>query len=163
MSACLTRYDSPLNCRSLPWCTTLSMAAAAIWSSPNTDPHLENPGFGSHMERSSELVHDREKPHRVLAERLDLESGACDAKRCCMLPDKDSPLNMASQECSLLKKFLRSHSGFRAADIQGWLDLWWVSRNVGDTMDEKAAWVLDRAMRCRKVPRYKDFYAKKTS
>lgn len=119
--------------------------------------------FGSHMERGSELVHDREKSHRVLAERLDLESEAYDAKRCCMLPDKDNPLNMASQECSLLKKFLRSHSGFRAADIQGWLDLWWVSRNVGDTMDEKVAWVLDRAMRCRKVLRCRDFYAKKTS
>ena len=119
--------------------------------------------FGSHMERGSGPVHDRGKPHRVLAGRLDLESGACDAKGCCMHPDRDSPLNMASQECSLLKKLLRSRSGSGAADIQGWLGLWWASRNVGGTMDEKAAWVLDRAMRCRKVPRCRDFYAKRTS
>ena len=42
MRACLTRYDSPRNCRSLPWCTTRSITAAAIWSSPKTEPHLEN-------------------------------------------------------------------------------------------------------------------------
>lgn len=30
-------------------------------------------------------------------------------------------------------------------------------------MDEKVAWVLYRAMRCRKVLRCRDFYAKKTS
>ena len=70
---------------------------------------------------------------------------------------------MVNQECNLLKSLLRSHSGFRVADIQRWLDLWWVFRNIGDNMDEKVAWVLDRAMRCRKVLRYRDFYAKKTS
>lgn len=30
---------------SLPWWTMLSITAAAIWSSPNTDPHLLNSGF----------------------------------------------------------------------------------------------------------------------
>jgi hypothetical protein len=38
MSACLTRQDSPRNCRSLPWWTTRSITAAAIWSSPKTAP-----------------------------------------------------------------------------------------------------------------------------
>ena len=42
MSACLTRYDSPRNWTSRPWCTTRSMTAAAIWSSPKTPPQREN-------------------------------------------------------------------------------------------------------------------------
>ena len=42
MSALRTRYDSPRNLRSRPWCTTRSITAAAIWSSPKTWPHREN-------------------------------------------------------------------------------------------------------------------------
>ena len=45
MSAWRTRYDSPLNCRRRPWCTTRSMTAAAIWSSPKTWPQRENSRF----------------------------------------------------------------------------------------------------------------------
>lgn len=42
ISAWRTRYGSPLNCMSLPWWTTRSMIAAAIWSSPKTPPQREN-------------------------------------------------------------------------------------------------------------------------
>ena len=42
MRAWRTRHDSPLNCTSLPWWTTLSITAAAIWSSPKTLPHMLN-------------------------------------------------------------------------------------------------------------------------
>ena len=45
MSACLTRYDSPRNWTSLPWWTMRSMTAAAIWSSPKTEPYLLNSRF----------------------------------------------------------------------------------------------------------------------
>ena len=61
---------------------------------------------------------DKEKSHAVLAKRLNLESKAYDAKKCCTLPDRDNCLDMVNQECNLLKSLLRSHSGFRAADIQ---------------------------------------------
>ena len=42
MRAWRTRQDSPLNCTSLPWWTTLSITAAAIWSSPKTLPQRLN-------------------------------------------------------------------------------------------------------------------------
>jgi hypothetical protein len=114
--------------------------------------------FGGHIARRFELVHDREPSHNVLVERLGLDSEAHDARECARLVDRDNPLDMVNQECNLLKKFLRSHSGFRVADLQGWLDVYWVSWNVGDDMDERVAWVLDRAMRCRKTLRYRDFF-----
>lgn len=74
--------------------------------------------FGGHIERRSEHIHDKEKSHAVLAERLNLESKAYDAKKCCTLPDRDNCLEMVNQECNLLKSLLRSHSDFRVADIQ---------------------------------------------
>ncbi|QUC02581.1 hypothetical protein [Atopobium sp. oral taxon 416] len=73
--------------------------------------------FGGHIERRFEHIHDKEKSHAVLAKRLNLESKAYDAKKCCTLPDRDNCLEMVNQECNLLKSLLRSHSGFRAADI----------------------------------------------
>lgn len=119
--------------------------------------------FGGHIARRSELVHDREPSHNALVELLDLESEAHDARACSRLPDRDNPLDMVNQECNLVKKFLRAHSGFRVADIQGWLDLYWVSRNVGGDMEERVAWVLDRAMRFRGSLRYRDFFSGKAS
>ncbi len=43
--ACPARRDSPPNRSSLPWWQTRSTAAAAIWSSPKTVPHLPDPGL----------------------------------------------------------------------------------------------------------------------
>ena len=64
--------------------------------------------FGGHIERRSEHMLDKEKSHAVLAKRLNLESKAYDAKKCCTLPDRDNCLDMVNQECNLLKSLLRS-------------------------------------------------------
>jgi len=45
IKACLALYGSPLNWMSLPWWTIRSITAAAIWSSPNTEPHRQAPTF----------------------------------------------------------------------------------------------------------------------
>lgn len=119
--------------------------------------------FGTHIAPGSTLVHDLEPSHRILVARLHLESEACNAKACIGLTDDRNPLRRIDEECGLLKKFLRVHGSFRASDIQGWPDLYWVSRNVGGSMTEKVAWVLDRAMRCRTTLRYRDYYQKRPS
>lgn len=119
--------------------------------------------FGTHIAPGTTLVHDLEPSHRILVARLHLESEAFNAKACIGLPDDRNPLRRVDEECGLLKKFLRVHGSFRASDIQGWLDLCWVSRNIGSSMTEKVAWVLDRAMRCRTTLRYRDYYQKKPS
>lgn len=48
--------------------------------------------------------------------------------------DRDKPLGLTSQKCSFFEKLMRAPQGFGADDIQGWLDLHWVVRNVGDDM-----------------------------
>ena len=119
--------------------------------------------FGTRIAPGSTLVHDLEHSHRILVSRLRLQSEAHNAKACQGLPDDQNPLRMIDEECGLLKKFLRLHGSFRTSDIQGWLDACWVSRNVGSSMTERVAWVLDRAMRCRTTLRYRDYYQKKAS
>lgn len=114
--------------------------------------------FGGRVERGTLLVHDMEPAHNRLVRGLGLASEAHNAKEASRLPDKDNPLRPVNRECDRLKKFLRSHSGFRREDLQGWLDLFAVIRNPPEDPLEKVAWVLDRAMRNPVTLRYRDYY-----
>ncbi|ERL08310.1 hypothetical protein [Olsenella profusa] len=115
------------------------------------------------MAPESSLVHDLEPSHRILVGRLHLESEAHNAKACLRLPDDRDSLRRIDEGYGLLKKSLGAHGGFRTSDIQGWLDLWWVSRNVGGSMAERVAWLPDRAMRCRATLGCRDYHQKKAS
>lgn len=68
-----------------------------------------------------------------------------------------------NRACFLLKSFLRSHSGFSRDDLDGYLDLFHVIMNDPQDRLEKAAMVLDRAMRCPKTIRFRDFYNVRSS
>lgn len=57
----------------------------------------------------------------------------------------------------------KSHSGFDRSQIQGYLDLLYVAMNEPADKLEKVAMVLDRAMRCGKTLRFREFYKKKPS
>jgi hypothetical protein len=71
----------------------------------------------------------------------------------------ENPLREVNRLCFLVETFLDSHSGFDRDDIQGWLDLLSVAMNPPEDKMEKAAMVLDRAMRNPKTLRYREFYA----
>ncbi|MDR0500664.1 MAG: hypothetical protein LBG97_05400, partial [Coriobacteriales bacterium] len=60
--------------------------------------------------------------------------------------------------CFLLKSFLMSHPGFDRDDMQGYLDLFHVMMNKPVDKMEKAALVLDRAMRYPKTIRFREYY-----
>lgn len=62
----------------------------------------------------------------------------------------------------MLKLFLNSHSGFDRDDLEGYLDLFWVAMNPPSTKMEKAAFVLDLAMRNPKSLTYREFYKRKS-
>lgn len=114
--------------------------------------------FGGHIEEGSVLVHDMEQCHSVLVERLSLESEVYDARLLKGVPDELNPLDPANRVCFLMKCFLRSHSGFNRDNLQGYLDLLSVALNPPADKLEKVALVLDRAMRCPKTLRFRDFY-----
>lgn len=119
--------------------------------------------FGSHIEPGSTLVHDMEGSHSVLVERLSLKDEPYNAKLLKGVPDELNPLEPVNRLCCLLKCFLRSHSGFNRDNIQGYLDLFSVAMNAPKDKLEKAALVLDRAMRCPKTLRFREFYNVKPS
>jgi len=119
--------------------------------------------FGSHIAPGSTLIHDMENGHNRLVRELGLVSETYNSKEICRLPDRENPLHGVNRLCFLLELFLNSHSGFDRNNLEGYLDLFWVMMNPPGTKMEKAALVLDRAMRNPKSLAYREFYKKKTS
>lgn len=114
--------------------------------------------FGSRIAPGSTLVHDLDHSHGKLVEELKLKSEAYNGKALLGVPDDANPLFPVNRMCFLLKAFLRSHSGFDRDDLQGYLNLFHVIVNEPDDKLEKAAFVLDRAMRCPASLRFREFY-----
>ena len=118
--------------------------------------------FGGRIERGSHLVHDKERGHARLVRELELTESVYNSKEVCKLPDKDNPLAEVNDLCFLLKHFLKAHSGFRRDNLQGFLDVFYVMSNPPESKMEKAAFVLDRAMRVPKTIRFREFYNVRT-
>lgn len=114
--------------------------------------------FGSRIAPGSTLVHDMETAHNKLVKELRLKSEAHNGKALMGVPDKLNPMDPVNRVCFLLKTFLRSHSGFDRDDLQGYLDLFHIIVNEPDDKLEKAALVLDRAMRYPVSLRFREFY-----
>lgn len=114
--------------------------------------------FGGHIEKGSKLIHDMEGAHDILVSKLGLESERHNSKLLKGVPDELNPLEPVNRICFLLKRFLGSHSGFDRDDLPGYLDLFSVAVNAPEDKLEKVAMVLDRAMRCPKTLRFRDFY-----
>ena len=107
-------------------------------------------------------MHDKERSHAVLVERLGLRSTAYDSREISRLDDKDNPLRDVNRLCFLLELFLNSHSGFGREKLGGYLDLFHVMMNPPEDKMEKAALVLDRAMSIPKSLAFREFYKKKS-
>ena len=79
-----------------------------------------------------------------------------------ILPDSQNPLREVNRPCFLVKLFLGSHSGFRRESMQGYLDVFSVIMNPPEEKMEKAATVLDLAMRNPKTLRFRKLYENKS-
>lgn len=119
--------------------------------------------FGGCVTLGSTLVHDMENGHNRLVRELGQRSERHNSKLIKRLPDSENPLAAVNRLCCLLRLFLDSHSGFDRTMLDGYLDLFWVMMNPPADKMEKAAFVLDRAMRNPKELRCRDFYEKKPS
>ena len=117
--------------------------------------------YGPHIAEGSHLVHDQERSHAVLVERLGLRSTSYNSKEISKLPDKDNPLRDVNRLCFLLELFLNSHSSFGRDKLGGYLDLFHVMMNPPKDKMEKAALVLNRAMSIPKTLAFREFYKKK--
>ena len=114
----------------------------------------------NHIEPGSHIIHDKEKSHKVLIKELNLTEEQYDSKELKKLDDKDNPLDPINERCRLLRRFLKAHDGFDRDELQGYLDVFCFIMNPPSNRLEKVENVLIRALRCPKILRYRQYYAK---
>jgi hypothetical protein len=115
--------------------------------------------FGTHIEKGTVLVHDKDSAHCKLVKELKLKSIAYSSKELKSYADKDNPLNPVNRVHAILKAFLNSHSGFDRQYIQDYLNLFAFVSNPPHEMLEKFEIVINLAFQNPKLLRYRDFYA----
>lgn len=118
--------------------------------------------FINHIKAGSHLIHDKEKSHKILIKELKLTDESYDANKLKKYKDKDNPLNPINRQCYLLKRFLRSHSGFDRDDIQYYINLYCFIFNPPVNKLEKVEIILNRAIDFTKSLKYRDFYTSKS-
>lgn len=112
--------------------------------------------FEKHIATCATLIHDKEKAHEKLVEQLSLNSIEYDSKQLKTLEDKDNPLDPINEVCRFLKMFLRVHSGFIRADLQGYLNLFHLIVNPPENKYEKVKKILDLGLEKSVLLRYRD-------
>lgn len=80
--------------------------------------------FKDHIKSGSTLVHDKEKTHKKLVEKLNFKSVSYSSAELKGLADSENPLDPVNQIHCLLKMFLNAHSGFARDDLQNYLNLY---------------------------------------
>ena len=114
--------------------------------------------FKDHIAAGSTLVHDKDKAHSMLVEKLNLVSEIYDAKELKKLEDKDNPLRRVNEVHARLKNFLYAHNSFDRGSLQGYLNLFSLAMNPSSDNLEKVEQLLNFAFKTRKTLRYRDFY-----
>lgn len=117
--------------------------------------------FLKHIQSGSHLIHDCEKSHKVLVEKLNLTEEKYNSNEVKKLEDKDNPLNPINRQCYLLQRFLNSHSGFDREDLQNYLNLFCFIQNEPHEPLEKVEKLLFSATHLTKSLTFRQFYAKK--
>lgn len=80
--------------------------------------------FKNHIALSSTLVHDKEKIHKKLVEKLHLKSDSYSSAELKGLADSENPLDTVNRIHCLFKMFLNAHRGFSRDDLQNYLNLY---------------------------------------
>lgn len=80
--------------------------------------------FKDHIAPGSTLIHDKEKTHKKLVEKLGLKSVSYSSAELKGLADSENPLDTVNRIHCLLKMFLNAHSGFSRDDLQNYLNLY---------------------------------------
>lgn len=119
--------------------------------------------MGNHIRKGSTLIHDGERSHSVLIDKLKLDSIVCDADEIKKLPDKDNPLDPINEIHSLAKRFMRAHGGYSRDDLQDFMNLISFILNEPKDRYEKIDLFINTALSTPSVVRYRDVMSKKSS
>lgn len=117
--------------------------------------------YGKHIKENSNLIHDGEKSHNVVIEKLHLKSFSYSAKELIKLDDKDNPLDMVNKLCLAIENFISAHGGYEREEIQDWLNLLWFILNGPKDRYDKVLLFIQMALKTRKRLKYREAIRKK--
>jgi len=119
--------------------------------------------LGSHIKPESHLIHDGERSHSVLIEKLHLTHEVYDSKELRKIPDEENPLDPVNEIHSLVKRFMKAHGGYDRENLQDWMNL--VAFLLSDPRDryEKIDLFINMALNSTQVVKYRDVMSKKVS
>lgn len=119
--------------------------------------------MGNHIKNSSTLIHDGERSHSVLIDRLHLESIVYDADEIKKLEDTDNPLDPINEIHSLAKRFMRAHGGYNRDNLQDFMNLISFILNEPKDRYEKVDFFINMALSTPSLVRYRGVMSKKSS
>ena len=133
------------------------------------DEHTSKPSkqstwesYSGHIKPGTLIIHDGENSHSVLIERIprctEEVHKSDEAKK---NDRRGSPLQPIDNLHSLLKRFMREHSGFKRDDLQGWLNLFAFIMNPPYSLEDKIIILLQMAVYHRKRVKYREAIGKK--
>ena len=108
-----------------------------------------------HISKNSFLIHDEDPSHSVIIDELKLVHEAYKSYEIKKLKDNENPLTPINNYHSLLKKFLKAHSGFKIENLQDWLNLFWFISNTPDNKYDKVLSFIKLAVSKKKVVRFR--------
>lgn len=114
--------------------------------------------FIGHIEKKSHLIHDEEKSHKVLVDKLTLESESYSTLWLKGKKDDEKPLRPINHQCDLIRQFLNTHSGFNREDLQGYLDLYCFMNSGHKDKLKKVEEFITLAMNTDVSLKYRDFF-----
>ena len=118
--------------------------------------------MGSHIRERSTLIHDGERSHSILIDKMNLESIVYDADEIKKLDDKDNPLDPINEIHSLAKRFMRAHGGYDRDNLQDFMNLIAFILNEPKDRYEKIDLFINMALSTPSVVRYRDAMSKKS-
>lgn len=118
--------------------------------------------LGTHIARGSTLIHDQERAHNILVQRLGLTSIEYNAKMLTGLDDKENLLAPINDVHNQIEKFPDAHAGLNRAHLQDYLNLFVYIKNTPGEPLEKVDKLIEMGLTKPILLRYRSLYAKKT-
>lgn len=112
--------------------------------------------FKDHIASGSTLIHDKEKAHKKLIEKLELKCVSYSSSDLKGLADSENPLDPVNCIHCLLKMFLNAHSGFCRDEIQDYLNLYSFVINSPSDHLEKVEKIINLVFKNPKSLKYRD-------
>ncbi len=113
--------------------------------------------YSPHIPKEATLIHDGERSHNILIEKLALKSEVHSTEETKGMPDGVNPMNEINTVHRYLKRFLSRHDGFDTDELQDWLNLFCFLWNEGPNDYDRVTAFIDRAVRKRALLRYSEW------